>query len=200
MPISAAGVVGQRLLDSRRSRSFLVLGLPADQLDRMTAVATGPQFRAREINVTRLLLQQMRAVNAEMKRPVPWEEVRRADAAPAHAKAGLGLRALVGRAVERVVAEINAQLAAPQPWDSPILLTDAAPLARYGHTKVLSQWSDLSRPRGQAVWLLVPKLAGRSGALLDGQPVQSSSDQFVSVDRVWIGRQWAELDREGVSA
>ena len=40
-PLSANGVVGQRLVDSRRSRSFLVLGGPADQHQRFVTVLTG---------------------------------------------------------------------------------------------------------------------------------------------------------------
>ncbi|NNG21070.1 BREX system serine/threonine kinase PglW [Naumannella sp. ID2617S] len=199
-PISQAGVVGQRLLDSRRSHSFLVLGVPADQLDRLVAVATGPTFRARELNVTDLLLRQVREINDASRRPVPWPEIFRADAAVADSRAGRGLRALMHRALDQVVADIAAALAAPQPWESPVLLTDAAPFARYGRVSDLHRWNDLARRREQAVWLVSPQLASQQGALLDGEPVQASPNQFVRVDRAWIGTQWQQLNPDGASA
>lgn len=194
-PLSEAGVVGQRLLDSRRSRSFLLLGVPADQLDRLTAVVTGERFAARELNVTRRFLHQLRAVNDELNRSLPWEALRQADAAPSTSRPSRGLRTLADRAIERVVAEIDAALADDGRSDSPLLLTDASPLARYGQSQVLTRWSDLARRRPQAVWLVLPQLAGHRGAVLDGQPVQSSPNQYVPVDRQWVGQQWTQLER-----
>src|SRR5690606_37993798 len=71
--------------------------------------------------------------------------------------------------------------------DQPVLLTDASPLARYDQLGILTQWTDLSRPRKQAVWLVVPQLRNSQGAALDGRPVTlNSPGQFLALDTEWI--------------
>lgn len=197
-PVSVAGVVGQRLLDSRESRSFLVLGVPADQHQRLVRVLEA-QYAAEAINVTALFLEHLRAANAQLRKPIDWAEIQRADAAAEDSRAATGLRNLAGRACEATLAEIEAILAEPD-RTGPLVLTDAEPLTRYGHATGLTRWSDLGRSRPQAVWLIVPQLAAARGPLLDGRPVQASPNQFVSIDRTWLSARWAELAAEGESA
>lgn len=197
-PLSAVGPVGQRLLDSRRSSSFLILGVPGDQLDRLTAVVTSTPFDARELNVTQRFLHHLREINDALTKPVPWSAVRLADAQPAASTGGRGLRKLAEQAITKVVDDIGAMLA--DEAGNPVVLTDASPLARYGQAGALTRWSDLSRPREQALWLVLPQLVGHQGALLEGVPVQSSPNQFVTVDRAWIGAQWTQINQEKVGA
>lgn len=197
-PLSAVGTVGQRLLDSRRSRSFLMLGVPGDQIERITAIVTSDRFGARAFNVTERFLHHLRATNDALTKPVPWAAVRQADAEPTTSRGGRGLRKLAEQAIAHVVEEITELLADAE--QAPVLLTEASPLARYGQTGALTRWSDLSRPREQALWLLLPQLVGHQGALLEGVPVQSSPNQFVAVDRAWIGTQWTKLTDEKVGA
>ena len=53
-----------------------------------------------------------------------------------------------------------------------MLLTEVAPLARYGHLNMLSPWADLATRRPQAIWVLVPQLSGSYGALIDRRPLR----------------------------
>ncbi len=60
-------------------------------------------------------------------------------------------------------------------------------MARYGHLGVLSQWTDLTRARRQAVWLVVPQLRNSHGPTLDGRPLTlNSPGQFLPLDTEWI--------------
>ncbi|HHV21224.1 MAG TPA: BREX system serine/threonine kinase PglW [Propionibacterium sp.] len=196
-PLSVNGVVGQRLEDSRKSRSFLVLGVPADQHQRLVTVLT-EQYAARAINVTALFLEQLRAANNQLRKPIDWAEIQRADAALPDTREATGLRNLAGRACEATLDEIDA-IVADADGAGPVVLIDAEPLTRYGHAGGLTRWSDLGRSRAQAVWLVVPQLATAQGPLLDGRPVQASPNQFVPVDRAWLSARWAER-AEGASA
>jgi hypothetical protein len=68
-----------------------------------------------------------------------------------------------------------------------VLLTEAAPLARYDNVGLLARWTDLAAPRRRAVWLLVPQLGGTQGPVLDGRPVPlATPHQFVKVDTDWL--------------
>ncbi|MGH3922394.1 MAG: hypothetical protein ACRDTT_05915, partial [Pseudonocardiaceae bacterium] len=70
----------------------------------------------------------------------------------------------------------------------PVLLVETAPLARYGHLGTLARWTDLALRRTQAVWLLVPQLAGTRGAVVDGRPLPlATPGQFVRLDAEWLG-------------
>jgi len=67
-----------------------------------------------------------------------------------------------------------------------VLLVEAAPLARYGHTGVLARLADITTPRRQAVWLLLPMDAD-AGAALDGTPVPlAHGGQFLRLDDDWL--------------
>ncbi|WP_432558178.1 BREX system serine/threonine kinase PglW [Granulicoccus sp. GXG6511] len=190
-PLSVNGVVGQRLADSRKSRSFLVLGVPADQHQRLVTVLTA-QHAARAVNVTALFLERLRAANNQLRKPIDWAEIQRADAALPDTREATGLRNLAGRACEATLDEIDA-IVADVEAAGPVVLIDAEPLTRYGHAGGFTRWSDLGRSRANAVWLVVPQLATAQGPLLDGRPVQASPNQFVPVDRAWLSARWAEL-------
>src|SRR6266545_4544563 len=68
----------------------------------------------------------------------------------------------------------------------PVLLLEAAPLARYGHTDVLARLADITTRRIQAVWLLLPTEFD-SGAALDGIPLPlAHGGQFLLLDDDWL--------------
>lgn len=183
-PVSAAGVAGQRLRDSRRSRSFLALGVPGHRLERATRVLS-QEFGAREVDLTGVLLTAVReqAEQAGMR----WTTIEAADAAEQGSRPAQGLAALVERALPSVTAAVEEAMSAAGKTEQPVLLTEASSLARYGHLGVLAQWTDLTRPRGQAVWLVVPQLRNVRGPVLDGRPVTlNSPGQFLALDTEWI--------------
>lgn len=182
-PVSTTGVAGQRLRDSRARRSFLAIGVPGHRLERAVRVLT-QEYGAHQIDVTEVLLRALhdQADAVGMR----WSTVQAADAAAAGTRPAVGLATLVERAVPAVTAAVEAAMDAAD-GDQPVLLTDASPLARYDQLGILTQWTDLSRPRKQAVWLVVPQLRNSQGAALDGRPVTlNSPGQFLALDTEWI--------------
>ena len=106
---------------------------------------------------------------------VDWSLALRTDAEP-----GVGgwenLRGLVQDALTEPWREI---LATPRP----LLLLNAAPLARYGLTAWLSNLLDQSQPRPAARWLLVPRRGHQAVPTLDGWPVPLGADRWIDLPR-----------------
>ena len=93
-----------------------------------------------------------------------------------------GLAALVEQAVPRIEAAIRDAMSSSRSEDHPVLITEAALLARYRHMAMLSRLADITTSREQAVWLVVPEEGG-GGPLLDRVPVPLTyASQFVHID------------------
>jgi serine/threonine protein kinase len=77
--------------------------------------------------------------------------------------------------------------AVAQPWaevladQRPLLLTNAAPLARYGLSDLLSSLLDQSQPRPAARWLLVPRRSAQGVPTLDGRPVPLGPSKWLDL-------------------
>jgi hypothetical protein len=182
-PVGSTGALGARLETSLASRSFLALGVRADRLPRFVQAAEG-KYGATVVDLTGVLLELLRGASAAAG--LPWELVRAADAEADSSRGRRGLQELVRRSWPQVEAAIEQALAAGDPG-APVVLTDAAPLARYDNLGLLARWTDLAAPRRRAVWLLVPQLGGNHGPLIDGQPVPlAAPNQFVALDNDWI--------------
>lgn len=182
--VSVDGVPGQRLRDSADRRSFLALAVPGHRLQRAGRVLA-ERFGAVEVDLTEVLLGAVRdlADSAGMR----WETIQAADAAAEGSRPAQGLAALVARSLPTVTEVIDAAAGSGGETVRPVLLTGVAPLARYGHLSVLAPWTDLSRARRQAIWLLVPQLRGDRGAMVDGHPVPlNSPGQLVHLDAGWL--------------
>jgi hypothetical protein len=176
--------IGRRLADSVASRSFLALGVAAHRLDQATALLV-ERFDAAVVDLTGVLLDAMREHAAAVG--LPWELVRAADAAAKGSRDAEGLAALVERALPAVDAAVRQACAGAPEGTRPTLLTEAAPLARYGHLARLGRWTDLGVRRMQAVWLLVPQLAGAEEAMVDGRPLPlAAPGQFLMLDAGWL--------------
>jgi hypothetical protein len=144
------------------------------------------RFGAKVIDVTQVLIDAMKAQAAEFG--LDWEFVQAADAAPAGTRDAEGLSVLVQRSLPAVEAAIRTAAAAQPEGTQPVLLTDVAPLARYNHLNLLGPWADLATRRPQAIWLLVPQLAGTHGPLIDRRPLPLAAPaQFMRLDPDWIG-------------
>jgi serine/threonine protein kinase len=181
----AEGPSGHRLAESAATRSFLAIGVDAIRADRaVTALVS--RFGAKVIDVTQVLIDAMKAQAAEFG--LDWEFVQAADAAPAGTRDAEGLSVLVQRSLPAVEAAIRTAAAAQPEGTQPVLLTDVAPLARYNHLNLLGPWADLATRRPQAIWLLVPQLAGTHGPLIDRRPLPLAAPaQFMRLDPDWIG-------------
>ena len=181
----ADGPSGHRLTESAASRSFLAIGVDAAHADRaLNALAT--RFGALRIDLTQVLIEAMRAQAAAVG--LDWGVVQAADAAAPGTRDAQGLSVLVQRSLPAIEAAIKAAVAANPEGTRPVLLTDAAPLARYGHLNLLSPWADLATHRVQAIWVLVPQLAGNTGPVIDRRPLPlAAPGQFMRLDPAWIG-------------
>jgi hypothetical protein len=177
-----------RLAGSVASRGFLALGVPAGRLDPAARTLVD-RHRAQIVDVTAVLLDALR--EQARRRGVPWDAVRAADAAEPGSRPAQGLAALVRDAVPAVETAVAEAAGGAPEGTRPVLLVEAAPLARYGHTGLLTRLADLTRRRRQAVWLLLPEEPG-AGAELDGVPLRlSHGGQFLRLDDTWL-RQPAE--------
>jgi serine/threonine protein kinase len=181
-PISERGVIGQRLADSLARRSFLALGAPALALNRLMTVLR-VDYAATVINLSAVLIEAMREQASTVG--LSWSKIRSADAQPAGSRDAQGVAALVERALPAIEAAIEVGLAGPE--SGPVVLADAAPLARYGAMGLLSRWTDLSTSKARALWLVVPQLHANQGPLLDQRPLPlAAPGQFVLLDASWI--------------
>jgi serine/threonine protein kinase len=192
-PVSERGVIGQRLADSLARRSFLALGAPARSLSRLMTVL-GVEYGATVINLSAVLIEAMREQASTVG--LPWSKVRSADAQPPGSRDAQGVAALVERALPAVEMAIEAGLA--QSGSGPLVLTDAAPLARYGAIGRLSRWTDLSTSKARALWLVLPQLHANQGPLLDQRPIPlAAPGQFVYVDPEWVAVRLRAVPPEG---
>ncbi|TDP91196.1 hypothetical protein [Labedaea rhizosphaerae] len=182
-PVGSTGALGARLEQSLASRSFLALGVRADRMPRFIAAAQD-RYCATVVDLTGALLDTLRAASAAVG--LPWELVRTADAEGEASRGQRGLQELVRRAWPKVEDAVEQALADGE-VGAPVVLTDAAPLARYDNVGLLARWTDLAASRRRAVWLVVPQLGGNRGAMLDGRPVPlAAPNQFVALDIDWI--------------
>ena len=193
----AGGRVGQRLTESAATRSFLALGVDAARADRAIDALTG-QFRVTVVDVTQVLVDAMKAQAAEVG--LGWDTVQAADAAPPGSRDAAGLSVLVQRSLPAVERALSAAFAEAPEGTRPVLLTEMAPLARYDHLPSLSQWADLATRRPQALWLLVPQLAGSQGAVIDKRPLPlAAPGQYFRLDSQWIDAHGRVPTVEGAS-
>ncbi|GAA3673748.1 serine/threonine protein kinase [Yimella lutea] len=177
------GQADRRLEQSISSRSFLAVGVPAgESLSRFTRTAED-RYSATIVDLTDVLLEALRAESE--RAGLPWETVLAADAATPDSRERQGLAALMTRVWPTVEGAVQEAVAAG--GDGPVVIAEAAPLARYGNLAMLTRWTELAAPRNRAVWLVVPQLPANWGALLDGRPIPLDSPaQFVRVDHEWI--------------
>lgn len=186
----SAGALTQRLKDSIERRSYLVLGTRPDRMAKLEQILE-KQFAGQILDVTGLLLDELHRMADEGKAPA-WPSLAAADAQPETARPRKGLQIVVDRAVPRIRERLQEVLNDAE-RHGPVVLTETAPLVRYGHGAVLRQLSDLTERRERAVWVLVPQFASHVGAMVDGESVQTSPQQFIPVDSVWIDPRAAQL-------
>jgi antitoxin component of RelBE/YafQ-DinJ toxin-antitoxin module len=169
--------IDTQLRESIVRRGFVAIGASPHKLDD-AAAALAQRYGVAVVDVTRTLLARMHQLADENS--IPWGVVLQADAANPNSPDGQSLRALVADAIQAV----NEALAAAE---RPVLLTEAAPLARYGHVGMLERLADHTTARRAAVWLLVPTTNQDLRPKLDGRSVSVlSSAQWLKLPDYWI--------------
>ena len=163
-------------------RGFLAIGVPIPpdrpgEHERL-AQALAEVHDGELLDITGALITSMRELST--RQGVSWDLVRSADAPEASNRDAQGLRTVVSRVMPQLWESLQHRVFDGEMSDQPLILTDASPLARYGHLEVLAKLSDLSAPRRRPVWLVVPQLRGLHGALVDRKPIQlGSPSQFI---------------------
>lgn len=179
--LSAADEVGDRLASTVERGAFLAVLAPLRRL--------GPARRAllarlplTEVDVTAVLLDRLRGLG------FPWEAILAADNG---SRLDADFRSLVDLVRHRVVPALREAIAAAE---GPVLITEAAPLARYGQLELLQELADPTRPRPAARLLLVPARRPEP-ALLDGVQLPLTSPTSQSL---WLANEW--IDAPGLTS
>jgi hypothetical protein len=130
-----------------------------------------------EVDVTAILLDRLRAAG------LPWELIVAADTG---VPTDVDFRSLNDLVAHDVVPAIEQALATP----APLLITEAAPLARYGQLRLIAELADQTRPRPAARLLLVPARHLEPAMLDHAQlPLTSPRTQSMWLRSSWIERQ-----------
>src|SRR5699024_11068302 len=180
----------QRLRDSVERRSYLVLGARPDRLARLQLILE-QEFRADVIDITGILLNELQEMT-EMRQAPSWEALASADAQPETTRPRKGLQKVIDIAIPNVREHLR-EVLNDQSTTSPVVLTNPESLVRYVHGGLLRKLSDLSAKRSRAVWVLAPQFGSHIGAVIDDVSIQTSPQQFVPVDAVWIDPRAAKL-------
>ncbi|MBU2668294.1 BREX system serine/threonine kinase PglW [Actinoplanes bogorensis] len=129
-----------------------------------------------ELDVTALLIDKLRGTR------FAWETIVAADSGDA---ADQNFRALTVMVQKHVIPAVEELLAG----DGPLLITEAAPLARYGQMQLLQRLADPTHPRAAARLLLVPARRPEP-VVLDAEqiPLTSPVSQSLWLPDPWINR------------
>ena len=177
----------RRLEESRRRRSYLVLGTIPSRLGVLEQ-ALENRFTARRLDIATLLLDEMRRVLAEKPGFPSWDVIVQADAGAAGSREQQAVAKVVELAMPAVSARIEELLAADgEPADdrAPLVLSDVDMLVRYGQAGELRRLSDLTVSRDRAVWVIAPQYEIHTGPEIDGTRLTTSPHQFLDVDYAW---------------
>jgi hypothetical protein len=131
------------------------------------------RLKLTEVDVTRLLVETLRAIG------VPWQLVLDSDAhEPTHPDRRNLQNAVRYEVVPRITQAIDTAA-------GPVLVTEAAPLARYDCMDLLAELADTGVPRPAARLLLAP--AQRAQPLLDNKPIPViSPSQWLWLPAAWL--------------
>jgi len=134
------------------------------------------RYRLTEVDITAIMLARLRALGH------PWEDIVAADNG---AYTDADFRSLTEIVQHEVVPAVAEALAV----DKPVLITEAAPLARYGLLRPLQELADVTRLRPAARLLLVPARRPEPVLLDQAQvPLTSPAAQSLWLPEVWINR------------
>ena len=161
----------ESLRASLASRSAVVLTAPPHRLTT-APTALAHHYGARVVDVTAELIRAMRTKAAAAG--VDWTLVLRADAAAPASVDRTNLERLVAHSTDEFWPTLLAD-------SSPLLLTEVAPLARYGQLDLLATILDTATARPAARWILVPKRAGAAVPTFDGTAIPLASGTWIEL-------------------
>ncbi|NUU18460.1 BREX system serine/threonine kinase PglW [Cellulomonas humilata] len=167
-----ASQVAAQLVSSLRTKSAVTLCAHPDAYVSTTRMLgrVFPEIRTVDVGA-----ELVRAARADAKVVgASWEFVLGADVEPPTSPLGSDLRVFLEPTVTAVWDRLMADT-------SPLLLTNAGPLLRYGFTSALAEMLDLATDRPAARWLLVPRPRAVAIPTLDGHAIPLGADRPVDV-------------------
>ncbi|WP_405432256.1 BREX system serine/threonine kinase PglW [Micromonospora sp. NBC_00617] len=179
--LAAAMRAEERLTGARSAGGFRALtvrlsryGLAREELAR--------RFDARPVNVAALFLDHLHALVDARPKPT-WETVLGADIAEEGSRAAIKLGEYVEQAWQLTVPSLRAEL---RVGDGPVLLHDAAVLARYRAMDRLYELADAARAGAGGVWLLCPMEDPALLPKLDGAVVRVGDNEWIALPDAWV--------------
>ncbi|MEV0810041.1 BREX system serine/threonine kinase PglW [Micromonospora sp. NPDC050200] len=179
--LAAAMRAEERLTGARSAGGFRALtvrlsryGLAREELAR--------RFDARPVNVAARFLDHLHALVDAHPKPT-WETVVGADIAPPGSRGAIKLGEYVERAWELALPSLRASLSADA---GPVLLHDAAVLARYRAMDRLYELADAARGGAGGVWVLCPMEDPALLPKLDGAVVRVGDNEWIALPDAWV--------------
>ena len=164
--------VDARLRASLSSAGYLTLAVDPRRIDAMAEVL-GQRYGVVRVDITAELLTAAKTLAAQTG--VDWSFLLRVDAADPVSPDRAKLDDFVRQALDSHLPPILERV-------EPLLLTDAAPLGRYGAYGWLERLSDLGVARPAARWHLAPHRDSSGAPMLDaGVPVPLGSDGWLAL-------------------
>lgn len=161
------------------------------------------RFGARPVSVADRFLRHLRALVDSRPKPT-WKTVLGADLAEPGSRAALKFGEYVDEAWQRTLPELLAELGATTPpadsgspavsgasaapgWSAgPLLLHDAAPLARWRSMPRLDTLAEAARSGAGTLWLLCPAEDPQALPKLDGEVVRVSENEWIPLPDAWV--------------
>ncbi|MGW0486442.1 BREX system serine/threonine kinase PglW [Nonomuraea sp. NPDC003214] len=184
-PLMANAVRAEERLTASAGRDgFRALTVRTALSPIATDELSGSRFGAQVVSVTRLFLETMHELVPPGTKPT-WETILRADVAEAGSRAALKFAEYARTAWGRVEPRIAAML---DSGSGPVLLTDAAVLARYDAMGVLDRLAAAARLGRRGLWLLCPQgdpaREPRLGAV--AVPYQAGLGEWIELPDSWV--------------
>ncbi|MEU5828656.1 BREX system serine/threonine kinase PglW [Micromonospora tulbaghiae] len=139
------------------------------------------RFGARPVSVAAEFIRALRGLVDARPKPT-WETVVGADNAAENSRAAIKLGEYVEQAWRLVLPRLRAQLRADA---GPVLLHDAAVLARYRAMDGLHELADAARSMG-ALWVLCPMDDPAMLPKLDGTVVRVGDNEWIGLPDAWV--------------
>lgn len=178
--LAAAVRAEERLTGARSAGGFRALTV---RLNRYTLAREEltRRFDARPVNVAAVFLRELRGLVDARPKPT-WETVLGADIAEPGSRAAIKLGEYVEQAWQLAAPELRAALS---PSAGPVLLHDAAVLARYWAMERLHELAEAARGGEGDVWLLCPMDDPGVLPKLDGAVVPVADSEWIPLPDAW---------------
>ncbi|WP_433531866.1 BREX system serine/threonine kinase PglW [Micromonospora sp. CA-263727] len=169
----AAARARRRIAETIDRCGFLVM-LTSIRRPARTRRALLDRYDLTEVDVTAIMLARLRSLG------FPWEAIVAADTG---VSTDADFRSLMEIFQHEVMPAIDTMLAETT---GPVLITEAAPLARYQQLRLIQELADPTRPRPAARLLLIP-VRRTEPVLLDGHQLPLTSPGSQSL---WLPEEW----------